>query len=304
MTRVAFVVGGFGFLGQALTTRALGEGWRIGIVDPRAPSEGEVSLGGPGSTVHAVRSVVSKEACARLAQALGAPTHVFHLGGSGSVGDAERDPAHDRALTVDSAQLLADLARAHRARLVLVSSAAVYGGGATEAISESLPRAPISTYGRHKAEAEDVVASAGVSSAIVRLFSVYGPGLRKQLLWDACQKLRRSEGRFGGTGEELRDWLHVDDAIALLLLAAVATEPSLLVNGGTGVGTSVAGVLGCLREALGAGVPLSFSGEARAGDPRALVAEIARARALGWAPRHAILDGIRAYARWFEAQAC
>jgi len=51
----------------------------------------------------------------------------------------------------------------------------------------------------------------------VRLFSIYGVGLRKQLLWDGCRKLMAADLVFSGTGHETRDWLHVEDAATLLI---------------------------------------------------------------------------------------
>ena len=51
--------------------------------------------------------------------------------------------------------------------------------------------------------------------SIIRLFSVYGNGLKKQLLWDACNKIinAKTEVEFWGTGEETRDFIHVDDVL-------------------------------------------------------------------------------------------
>ena len=46
---------------------------------------------------------------------------------------------------------------------------------------------------------------------MLRLFSVYGEGLEKQLLWDACNKLSSGNRTFFGTGEETRDFMHVSD---------------------------------------------------------------------------------------------
>jgi UDP-glucose 4-epimerase len=305
MAGVAFVIGGCGFLGQRLTSQLLREGWRVGVIDPGAPADGAVAVGVPGATVQAVRGLVSASALARLGDSLGPATHTFHLGGSASVGAAERDAEHDRVLTVESTRELVAAARSMAlGRLVLVSSAAVYGDGGAQRLEEGRPLAPISTYGRHKAAAEDLLLGAVGSSAIVRFFSLYGPGLRKQLLWDACHKLRAPRPTFAGTGAELRDWLHVDDAVTLLGIVASAGERQLLVNGGTGIGTSVASALGTLAAALpGAHAPV-FSGEVRSADPVALVADPRRAEALGWRPAVSVERGLAEYARWFDAQAC
>lgn len=280
---IAYVIGGAGFLGRHLVARLLRDGWRVGVIDPIEPA---------AEVTHA-RGRVTSETLAVLSSRLGAPTHVFHLGGGGSVGIAAADPALDRALAVESTELV--VGSLSSARLVLVSSAAVYGETHEGPIREQAACAPISVYGRHKLEAEQRAAG----HAVVRLFSVYGPGLRKQLLWDACEKLRRGEASFGGTGAELRDWLHVDDAIDLLVTVAALEEP-LIVNGGTGVPTAVATALGQLRSHLGVATPLEFSGETRPGDPQALVADTARARALGWAARVPLADGLAEYARWYR----
>jgi UDP-glucose 4-epimerase len=299
MAGVAFVIGGCGFLGRRLVEERLAHGWRVGVIDPAASANGTIAFGGPGGEVHAVASAVTREALAILTRDLGAPGVIFQLGGSPSVGIAERDAALDRRLTVDSTRLLLESAP-KSARIVLVSSAAVYGEAEGQLV-ESRALAPVSVYGRHKAEAEAIVTTRP-NSAIVRFFSIYGPGLKKQLLWDACHKLRAG-GIFGGTGEERRDFVHVDDAVALLDLAAGAPD-DLIVNGGTGVATSVASAVDRLRTALGVGSPARFSGDTRPGDPPSLVADTARADSLGWRPQIDVQRGILEYARWFEAQAC
>ena len=106
---------------------------------------------------------------------------------------------------------------------------------------------PVSPYGVHKKIAEDLCRSYGqhfkIASCVIRLFSVYGVRLRKQLLWDECLKLSKNEITFFGTGQETRDWLHIHDVVNLLFTAAEhASSHCPTVNGGTGVGVSSAGV--------------------------------------------------------------
>ena len=232
-----------------------------------------------------------------------APQTVYHLGGSGSVGAAAADPSGDFSRTVESTRrLVRHMKSMPNARLVLVSSAAVYGDCNADRIAEDTPLRPISVYGENKAAAESHALESQVPISVVRFFSVFGAGLRKQLLWDASQRLRTGERDFGGTGDEVRDWLHVDDAVALLELAGDATERVIVMNGGSGVGTRVAEVLVTLAAALGVEVAPRFSGQCRQGDPQRLVAAIDRARSLGWVPRRSLHAGIAEYARWFELQ--
>jgi UDP-glucose 4-epimerase len=233
---------------------------------------------------------------------------IVHCAGGSSVGQSVQAPLADFEKSVPPFASVLERARTHapQAKLVLLSSAAVYGDAERFPTDETVPLRPISPYGYHKRMCEELCISYGrnfgVSSAVVRLFSVYGAGLRKQLLWDACQKATAGERQFQGTGRELRDWLHVDDAVALVLAAARAASPEVpIVNGGSGVGTPVVKIVGDVFLALQAGVP-EFVGGGRPGDPARYVADIARARALGWQPTIDLERGLAAYVQWFKAQ--
>ncbi len=112
------------------------------------------------------------------------------------------------------------------------------------------------------------------------------------------------EARFAGTGEELRDWLDVQDAAALLLTAArQASAACPIVNGGTGQAASVRTIVEGLERELGVAIPPVFSGERRSGDPIGYEADIAGALAWGWRPERSLADGLAAYAAWFLDEA-
>ncbi len=300
MTRSALVTGAAGFIGSALVRALASNGYRVHGLDRAAPGE-------------ALDARLAQWSVADLSQSpmaeLPAADEVYHCAGSGMVGPSFNDPVADfRANVATTANLVAWMASQRGARLVLISSAAVYGVQPDAPITENAPLNPTSPYGVHKRLAErqvrDYARNFGFNAAVVRLFSVYGPGLRKQLLWDACTKLTQGTPSFGGNGSEQRDWVHVDDAAALLIkAAAAATAACPTFNGGTGVSTTVRQALELLARELGQAAPLHFSGEGRRGDPRALVASVAAARAIGWAPRIALADGIAQYAEWFRSAA-
>lgn len=236
----------------------------------------------------------------------GDPAVVVHCAGSGSVAFSATHPHQDYLRTVATTAALLEFVRLHAkdAAVVYPSSAAVYGFAATVPIAESEPSNPVSPYGMHKQMAEQLCLTYalhfGVNAAIVRFFSVYGTGLRKQLLWDACSKLQRGEGFFFGTGAEVRDWLHVDDAANLLAMARERASPACpIVNGGTGTGASVADVVSELRRALKVEAEPVFDGRRREVDPPAYVADTSRVASWGWKARKAWREGIREYAEWF-----
>jgi UDP-glucose 4-epimerase len=136
---------------------------------------------------------------------------------------------------------------------------------------------------------------------------VYGPGLKKQLLWDLCNKLHKNADRvhLGGTGNELRDWVAVGDAARILSrIGPLACADVPKFNLGTGVGTTVCTVAECLVEAWNgrpdAGTSILFSGESRPGDPFSLVAAPDRLADLGHKCGVALAEGISQYVAWFK----
>src|SRR5205085_11925901 len=111
------------------------------------------------------------------------------------------------------------------------------------------------------------------------------PHLRKQLLWDLCTRLSKAprELLLAGTGTEARDFLHVEDAARLLadrgLRADGQDAPGAIVNGGTGVATSVREIAERTVAAWGTPTPVRFTARSRPGDPASLVADSGAARA-------------------------
>lgn len=310
---VAFVTGGFGFLGRAVAVALKAAGWRLGVIGnpPSAPARGLPPLGGGSGGDLFVAGPVTEAALADLAEGVGTPELIFHAAGGASVGASIADPDLDRERTLESLRRTLEFlrARAPQARLIYPSSAAVYGAGHAGPIPETAPLKPISPYGEHKAQAEALIARVasrfGVQSVILRLFSIYGPGLRKQLLWELANSLARAPAavELGGTGDERRDFLFIDDAAALVGLAAQAElgpEP-LILNGGSGVGASVREIAEGFVAAMGGKTPIRFSGAVRRGDPPSMLADIARARALGFEPKAALQAGLEATAGWIAA---
>jgi UDP-glucose 4-epimerase len=238
----------------------------------------------------------------------GKPAVIVHCAGGGSVPFSIEDPLADFERTVETTAHVLEYVRtfAPSCRVVYPSSASVYGTVETVPIREDCPAAPISQYGTHKLMAEQMVTSYcrqfRTSAAIVRLFSVYGCGLRKQLLWDACRKFANNDTTFMGTGNEVRDWLHVEDAATLLMAASEhASSDCPTVNGGSGQGVTVREVLLRLGSSLlQTKVEPTFSGTQRTGDPIRYIAATEGSRAWGWLPKRQWTEGVEEYASWWE----
>jgi UDP-glucose 4-epimerase len=247
-----------------------------------------------------------------IAEQLGGIDAIVHCAGGSSVGASLKNPAEDFERTVMSTARVLEFMRRHapQTRLVFLSSAAVYGAANVEPLHEDLPKQPISPYGAHKACAENLIASwadqYGLQATALRLFSVYGPGLRKQLLWELSRRALAGENPLTlfGSGEERRDFIAITDAVELIARAAdPKAEPPPVLNGGTGRGTSVRALAEGLVGALGGAASLRFNGEVKAGDPATMVADMRRANVFGFTPAITLEQGLAEYAAWARRQA-
>lgn len=251
----------------------------------------------------------------RMLQQRGAHEVVFHLAGGSTVGAAIANPREDFFRTVASTVELLEWMRldAPATQLVVVSSAAVYGSGHSGPISEDAALLPFSPYGHHKRMMEMHCQSYrdtyGLHTRVARLFSVYGPELKKQLIWDLCTRLRAGESplALGGSGSELRDWTYVQDVVRALDVLAFQGEPSCsTINIGTGTGTSVRdialGVMTAWQSSPAEEGMLQFTGKSRPGDPFSLVADPTRLVGMGFEWRTPLRDGIASFVHWFREQ--
>jgi len=304
-----WITGGKGFIGRHLARLVSEHGNRVcGIGHGLWPAEEARKWG----YANWCNGEIEAANLSQLAQDSGLPDVVYHLAGGSSVGASFQHPREDFCRSVESTSRLLEWWRlnAPNARIVSASSAAVYGVVPAGPIPEHAGLSPYSPYGSHKAMMESLcrayAGNFGLHVAIVRMFSVYGAGLEKQLIWDLCGKLamaRNGPVVLGGTGRELRDWLHVSDAAALLWLARAQCDESCpALNGGTGIATSIREVAGKVCEAWGGGAVVEFSGIVRAGDPPSLVADCTRATQAGFKPGVMLAEGIREAVGWFKAR--
>lgn len=249
-----------------------------------------------------------------LARRHGMPYAIYHLAGGSNVGRSLENPLEDFSRTVVTAGNLFEWVRLEcpAAKTTIVSSAAVYGQGHVGPIAESVSLRPYSPYGAHKAMMEQLAISYaenyGLPIAVCRLFSVYGPGLEKQLIYDLCIKCRAAIARSDqqlelfGTGDEIRDWIHVDDVCHLLSLVNTQASQQLPVfNGGSGQGVTVRSIAEMVGHAFGTSLDFKFNGQQRAGDPSSLIANVERSTAFGFQPRVELEQGIKRVVASFRA---
>jgi UDP-glucose 4-epimerase len=301
--KTVLVTGAAGFLGRHLAQHFASEGWRVIGVDRPAMQDGAAGDSGryfsmllPSPALHEVLRETEPDLC-------------LHGAGLASVPASMEDPASDfHGNAVLTFELLEALRRhAPRCVFMLLSSAAVYGNPRRLPIEEKEPVAPLSPYGFHKRQAEllceEFTTVFGLRTLAVRIFSAYGPGLRKQVVWDVCRRLLAgTELVLYGTGRESRDFIHAKDvARALALLAEKAPAAGEIYNVATARETTIAELVNLCAESLGVVASASFDGRERPGDPANWRANISKIAALGFAPAVPLRDGLRETCEWIRS---
>lgn len=299
------ITGVAGFLGRYAARQFSMEGWRVIGLDDVAPHN--VALG------EGARYIRMKLPAPGFNELLRAerPDALVHCAGSASVPLSVADPAPDfHANTVLTFELLDALRKdAPGCRMLLLSSAAVYGEPASMPVQEEATIAPLSPYGFHKRQCEllceEFSCVYGLKSASVRIFSAYGPGLRRQVIWDICQKALGAGGvRLHGTGNESRDFIHAADiARALVLITNRAPAHGEIYNLATGRETTIAELASLLIRALGRSCVPEFDGVNPSGNPLRWQADVTRLTGLGFFPDCSLEKGLEEVAAWSLSEA-
>lgn len=301
VTKRAIVTGAFGFIGKNASRYLAASGWEVVGLGHGTWSRQEWETWGLVEWHNC--DITLNSLCSYADN----PDLIVHCAGSGSVNFSMTHPMQDYQRTVETTVNILEFMRLHaqNSRLVYTSSAAVYGNSVVLPIPESAVLKPISPYGVHKVISEQICKSFahhfGINVAIVRLFSVYGRGLRKQLLWDACNKIINGDLNFFGTGNEIRDWLHINDVAALLLCAGAYASPDCpIINGATGNGTSVRDIICETLKSFGVTKEPQFSDVPRPGDPTGYIGDVTLAMQWGWNPTIHWKEGVQDYIQWYR----
>lgn len=234
---------------------------------------------------------------------------IIHCGGSGSVKFSWDNPYLDFQKTVQGTIALLEYIRLYNCdcKLIYPSSPAVQGNVNEFCIKEEFIGFPVSPYGYNKKLAEDLCVSYnnnfGLSIGIIRLFSVYGNGLKKQLLWDACNNIvGNKNAEFFGTGDETRDFIHISDVANLIFIFANKLNGFQLLNGGSGNAYKISTIVSKLASLLNTETLIIFNNSSNIGNPTHFCADISKALSLGWNPIVDIENGLKNYVDFFKKE--
>ncbi len=329
------ITGGAGFIGSNLVHHALAHTRdRLVIVDKLTYAGSLLNLEGPLGDARAtfVRAdIADRDAMGRVFQEH-RPTAVLNLAAETHVDRSIDSPEPFVHTNVVGAFVLLETARLfHRTldpeerkrfRFLHVSTDEVYGTlGASGLFSEETPYAPNSPYAASKASADHLVRAYfhtfGFPTIITNCSNNYGPYQFPEKLIP-LMILNAVEGRplpIYGDGGNVRDWLHVEDHCAGLLLVAAQGRPGEKYNIGGGNERSNLEIVDRLCEAIDerwpAGSNPALGGRTtyaalktfvhdRPGHDRRYAIDAAKIRReLGWEPRWTFEDGLRATVAWY-----
>ena len=302
--KTVLVTGVTGFIGRYVARQFAEAEWRVVGLGTRPTENAPIqSL----SLYHQL--TLPNDGLADIVQKV-QPHVCIHCAARASVNLSVTEPELDFSASVDVTFNLVNALRLHapKCRLIYLSSAAVYGNPQTLPIRESQTPQPISPYGFHRLMSEQICTEFfqvyGLPTSIVRIFSAYGPGLRRQVLWDMCHKaLTQPSLKLQGTGTESRDFIHVRDiAKALYLLAEQAPCQGEVYNLASGIETTIKDLAELVLTHLERHISLEFDGVIRVGDPLNWKADMTKLSNIGFTSEVSLERGISIYAQWCRAE--
>jgi UDP-glucose 4-epimerase len=238
------------------------------------------------------------------------PDAIVHCAGTSLVGPSVKDPSEYYNNNVAKTLKLLDIVRKSlpKCKFIFLSSAAVYGNPQSLPVSETQTVNPISPYGFHKLMCEQMCLEFtkvyGLQTASVRIFSAYGPGLRRQVVWDICQKaITQGSLLLQGTGQESRDFIHaLDIARALSVVLESAPMAGEVYNLGTGKEVKISELVTMVLNSLEEDFTPEFDGVVPPGNPLNWQADISQLKSIGFTPTVELERGVKTFVNWCRAE--
>ena len=305
------VTGGAGFIGSHLVAALSAGGGQVRVLDDFSSgtrSNLEAVKGSRGSAPELIEADLRNQD--QVAAAVAGVDVIFHEAAFVSVPASMEDPRGCFEVNCAGTVGLLDAARAAGVRrVVLASSAAVYGDSDELPLRESTALRPLSPYAASKL-VDEVYAglytkAMSLEVCALRYFNVYGPRQRPDTQYAAAVPIFIRQMRAGkaptifGDGKQTRDLVFVGDVVRANLLAAEhPSAPGQVFNVCTGVKTQVLDLVEALGELLPASPRPQFA-ERRPGDIHELVGSPAKMmEMLGFRAETSLLGGLKETLNW------
>jgi nucleoside-diphosphate-sugar epimerase len=301
------VTGGAGFIGSHIVHALLEQGDFVRVLDNFSTGRRENLA---GLDVDLVEGDLRDADC--VGRAVTGMDRVFHEAAFVSVPQSMDDPLPCFEINQRGTEILLEAARrAGVGRVVLASSAAVYGDSEAFPLDENVSLHPLSPYAVSKRVdelyAELYTRSFGLDVAALRYFNVFGPRQRPDSMYAAAVPIftrRLLEGKpvtIYGDGGQTRDLVYVGDIVRANLAASEhPSAPGQVFNICTGDETRVIDLVEVLMD-LFPSAPAPVFAPARSGDIYRSVGNPGKAsEMLGFRAQTSLADGLKAVANWMK----
>ncbi len=299
------VTGGCGFIGSHFVRRLVASGDEVVVLDKLTYSGNRANLDGVehrflhGDVADPAAVAEAGEGCEALVN-FAAETHV----------DRSILAAGDFVRTdVVGTHVLLEWARAAGTRLIQVSTDEVYGDIPPGTSSkEDDPLRPSSPYAASKAGGDLLVLAYvrtyGVEASVTRGSNTYGPNQypEKVIPLFVTNALDGEPLPLYGDGRQTRDWLHVSDHCAAIDLVLREGAPGEVYNVGAGDELANVELTRRILSLTGRDESLVRHVEDRAGHDRRYSLDTRKLRALGWAPKRRLEEGLAETVAWYREQ--
>jgi UDP-glucose 4-epimerase len=296
MSRRILITGGAGFIGSHLARRFADHAEVTVLDDLRSGYARNLE----GVRCRFLQGSILDEAALR--QAIAGAAEVYHLAAMISVPESVAKPAECAELNTEGTRRVLDAALAAGARkVVLASSAAIYGDNPTVPKLESMPPEPKSPYAETKLAGEQLLAqyrqAHGLGTTSLRFFNVFGPRQDPRSAYAAAvpifiaKALRDEPIGIHGDGGQTRDFIHVTDIVGALAYAGGSQDMAGTYNVGYGRSQSILALAQEIIRLTGSKSPIEHL-PARAGDVRHSLASTERLLSAGWKPQSSVNAGL------------
>ena len=307
MSKRVLITGGAGFIGSHLVRHFAGQA-EVTVLDDLRSGYARNLDRVACRFVHG--SILDAKA---LHEAMAGAEEVYHLAAMISVPESVAQPAECAELNTEGTRrVLAAALSAGARKVVLASSAAIYGDNPTVPKLESMTPEPKSPYAETKLAGERLLEeyrkSHGLGTTSLRFFNVFGPRQDPRSAYAAAvpifiaKALRDEPIGIHGDGGQTRDFVHVTDIVGALAYAGASVDMAGTFNVGYGRSQSILELAQEILRLTGSNSRLEHLAP-RAGDVRHSLASTERLLAAGWKPKSSVQSGLAetvAYFRQFK----
>ena len=296
MSKRILITGGAGFIGSHLARRFSEQSEVTVLDDLRSGYARNLE----GVRCRFLQGSILDEAA--LAQAMAGAEEIYHLAAMISVPESVAKPAECAELNTEGTRCVLAAALAAGARkVVLASSAAIYGDNPTVPKLESMPPEPKSPYAETKLAGEHLLEeyrqAHGLGTTSLRFFNVFGPRQDPRSAYAAAvpifiaKALRDEPIGIHGDGGQTRDFIHVTDIVGALAYAGASKDMAGTYNVGYGQSQSILALAREIIRLTGSKSVIEHL-PPRAGDVRHSLASTERLLAAGWKAQSSVSAGL------------